>query len=75
MSAKVRVERQARSGAISGPSHLVVPALKLAHAPRQWDSRRRCWLVPNAHLDDVLAALEYRVGGVTIELVDAAAQR
>jgi hypothetical protein len=69
MSADVLVELGRRSASIFGPGRIIVPALKAAMVPRQWDSRRLCWIVPLTRLDDALAAIEYRSGGV-VKIVD-----
>ncbi len=63
MSNFVKVEVGRRSAWLMGPGNIVVPALKLAQSPRQFDDVRRCWMVPVAYVSDFLAALEYRVGG------------
>lgn len=64
MSAAVRVEVGARTASVFGPGKVVVPAMKLCRTPRQFDDRRRCWLIPVSHASDLIAAIEYRVGGV-----------
>lgn len=73
--AKVRAEVRAEIGRrtvwLSGPPEVIVPAIKLARSPRQFDDRRRAWAVPLGHSSDVIAAIEHRGGGdVTVVEVD-----
>lgn len=67
----MKAEIGRRSAWFSGPPEVVVPACKLAQVHRQFDARRRAWMVPVAHASDVIAAIEYRLGGdVTVVEVD-----
>lgn len=70
--AEVRAEQGRRTVWLYGPAAVIVPALKLARSPRQFDDRRRAWMVPRGgHSSDVLAAIEHRGGGdVTVVEVD-----
>jgi hypothetical protein len=71
VTVEVRAEVGRRTVWIYGRPEIVVPAIKLARAPRQFDDRRRAWMVPLAHSSDVLAAIEHRGGGdVTVTEVD-----
>lgn len=48
----------------------LVDALDYVGTPRQWDYRRRVFMVPIARLDDVLARVEHGLGwAVTVEAV------
>jgi hypothetical protein len=69
--AEVRAEVGRRTVWLSGRAEIIVPAIKLARSPRQFDDRRRAWMVPVGHSSDVLAAIEHRGGGdVTVVQVD-----
>ncbi|MBA3251457.1 MAG: hypothetical protein H0T66_14395 [Geodermatophilaceae bacterium] len=49
----------------------LVAVLDYVDTPRQWDYRRRLWMVPVARADDVLARVEHGLGwAVTVEAVD-----
>jgi hypothetical protein len=69
---QVRCELVTRSGRFTGDPGLMAAILKRVGCPRQWDSRRRDWSVPLAHVADVIAALEHWAG-VDVDLVDPAA--
>lgn len=68
--AEVRAEVGRRTVWLFGRAETIVPAIKLARSPRQFDDRRRAWMVPLAFSSDVLAAIEDRVGGDGIQLAE-----
>lgn len=67
---EVRAEVGRRSVWLFGRAEFIVPAIKLVRSPRQFDDRRRAWQVPLAFSSDVLAAIEDRVGGDRLSVVD-----
>jgi len=49
----------------------LVDVLDYVQTPRQWDHRRRQWMVPVDRVDDVLARCEHQLGmAVTVTAVD-----
>ncbi len=49
----------------------LVAVLDFVQTPRQWDHRRRQWMVPVDRVDDVLARCEHQLGmAVTVTAVD-----
>jgi hypothetical protein len=62
------VELGLKSAWIHVPGQILMPAIRAAHSPRKRDEARRCWTVPAAHVDDVLAALT-RQSGVDLNVV------
>lgn len=62
-AAAVTIELGQRTAWISGHHATVVPAIKAARAPRQWDAARHSWRIPVVFADDVTAAVELQVGG------------
>jgi hypothetical protein len=69
MSAAVRIEAGPRTAHLFGEGRHIVPALKLTRTPRQWDPRRKAWMVSIGRLGDVIAAIEYRLGA-DVELIE-----
>jgi hypothetical protein len=67
---EVRAEVGHRTVWLFGRPDIIVPAIKLVRSPRQFDDRRRAWQVPVAFSSDVLAAIEDRVGGDGVSVVE-----
>lgn len=71
MTAAVTIEIGPRTAWVHGRHAVIIPGMKAARAPRQWDKQLRCWKVPAQFADDVVAAIELQFGGdVTVERVD-----
>lgn len=65
-TATVLAELGRHTAWLSGPAGTIHAAVRAARAPKGYDQARRAVTVPIRHVDDVVAALELRLG-VTVE--------